>query len=145
MIGRWPIQTWSCWPPLRLANSGPWMQLIKGRYSGQKNKHCRPLEIMTISKRCNNYNITPLHIFIPLVVIMVETNQIKVALKWLVCIRHPTVDTLTLRLGVNSTESIMKMNNPVIEDIKKRLGVLLDPNLTTDYRVECGLQTMHSI
>ena len=61
---------------------------------------------------------------------MSEMNHIKSALNRFGCSRHLTVDSLTVGLGVNSTESIMEMDKLVIEDIKKRLGYLMDTNNT---------------
>ena len=50
---------------------------------------------------------------------MDETNHIKVALKRFGYMRHPTVNAPTVGLGVNSTKSIMTMDKPVIDEIKK--------------------------
>ena len=53
---------------------------------------------------------------------MDEMNQIKAALKRFIFSSHPEVDALTAGLGVNSTKSITKMDNPVIKKINNRLG-----------------------
>ena len=76
---------------------------------------------------------------------MAETNHIKVALKRFGYMRHPTVNSPTVGLGVNSTKFIMTMDKPVIDEIKKRLGDLIYPNDTAADRVDCGLQTMRYI
>ena len=55
------------------------------------------------------------------------------------------MDAVTVMLGVNSTGSIMTMDNPFIKKIKKRLGDLVGPNNTTAERVDCCLQTMQAI
>ena len=55
------------------------------------------------------------------------------------------MDALTLSLGVNSTKFIMKMDKPVIKEIKNQLGYLIDPNNTAADRLDCGLQTMQAI
>ena len=55
------------------------------------------------------------------------------------------MDTLTVRLGVNLTKSIIKLEKPFIEEIKKRLGGLIDPNNATVDRVYCGHQTIQAI
>ena len=48
-------------------------------------------------------------------------------------------------LGVNSTKSIMKMDKPVIKEIKNQLGYLIDTNNTAADMLDCGIQTMHAI
>ena len=50
---------------------------------------------------------------------MYDTTQIKAVLKRFVNSIHVIVDALTVGLGINSTESIMKMNMPIIKNIKK--------------------------
>ena len=55
------------------------------------------------------------------------------------------MDSLTVGLDANSTKSIMTTNKPVIKDIKKRLGNLIEPNDTASYRLYYGLQTMQYI
>ena len=76
---------------------------------------------------------------------MDETTQIKVILKRFECIRNPTVYLLTVKLGVNSTNSIMTMDKSFIKGIKEIIGYLIGPNGTTAYRMEFGLQTMQAI
>ena len=39
----------------------------------------------------------------------------------------------------------MTMYKPVLKNIKKRLGYLIDHNDTTEYRFNCGLQTLQVI
>ena len=66
---------------------------------------------------------------------MAETTQIKVFMKQFRCSRYPIVDALTVGLGVNSTESIMTMDNTVIKEIKKLPEDFKDSNYTTSDRV----------
>ena len=104
---------------------------MKGSHGGQQNLHCIPLEIIHVFRQCANLtlsNSTP-----PFFLILSntdETTQIKLVLNRFGCRRHPKVDAMTVGLGVNSTESIMEMDKLVIEDIKKRLGYLMDTNNT---------------
>ena len=48
-------------------------------------------------------------------------------------------------VGVNSTESIITTDKPIIKEIKKWKGNLIDPNVTTMEKVDYGLKTMQTI
>ena len=67
------------------------------------------------------------------------------ALKWFLYSMHPAVYALEVNLGVNSTKYNMKMDNNLINEIKKRLWDLIDPNDTTADRVDCVSETMQAI
>ena len=76
---------------------------------------------------------------------MAETTQTKAVLKRFIRSRHPSVDALTVYLGVKSIKSIMKMDKLVIKEIQNQLGDLINPNDTAAERVHCGIQTMQAI
>ena len=68
---------------------------------------------------------------------MYEMIQIKAVLNWYIYSRHLTVDALTVVLDVNSTKSIMTIENPDIKEIKKWLKGLIDPNDTAADKLGC--------
>ena len=61
------------------------------------------------------------------------------------CRRAPTLNTITTDLGVNTKDSIITMDKPVIKDIKKRMEDLVIFNSAAATKVDCGLHTMQAI
>ena len=121
------------------------MILIEGMHDSQQNKHCRHLDIINPPKRCAKLTLSTSAFVLLVLVTIAETTHIHAALKRFVCNRHPTVDTLTVKLGVNSTKPIVATDKPIVKEINKRLGYMVDPNNTGADRVYCGLQTMKAI
>ena len=62
---------------------------------------------------------------------MNEKNHIKEVLWKFAYSISPTPEAITTDLGVNSTESIMTMDKPVIKEIKNRLEIIVDSTVNT--------------
>ena len=76
---------------------------------------------------------------------MNEHNNIKSVFRNFVCSRSPIIDSITTDLWVNSMESTMTIDKPIIKDIKKRLASLVEFTVNTTNQVDCDLHTMQAI
>ena len=76
---------------------------------------------------------------------MAETLQIRHLLQRFGCTRGPTLDCLTVTLGLNTVDSLVMMDKNILKDIKRQLQDSVDVVAPADQRVDCNVSTMVAI